>query len=176
MTTSRPASPAPCTSPPPIQGRSFRRTRPSQRRPAGRAPSSRCARQQSLAAADTLTPSIATSIPAVTQVVHGPAASLVVTGIPASTVAGTSLTAIVTAVDKHGNVVTDFASTVHLASTDPKAALPPDFTFTAADLGTHPFPIVLVSAATSRVMIVSSAGLPMVTANVPLGDAGAGPV
>src|SRR5258706_1996827 len=142
--------------------------------------------QQSLAAADTLTPSIATSIPAVTQVVHGPAASLVVTGIPAaslvvtgipaSTVAGTSLTAIVTAVDKHGNVVTDFASTVHLASTDPKAALPPACTFTAADLGTHPFPIVLVSAATSRVMIVSSAGLPMVTANVPLGDAGAGPV
>ncbi len=132
--------------------------------------------QQSLAAADTLTPSIATSIPAVTQVVHGPAASLVVTGIPASTVAGTPLTAIVTAVDKHGNVVTDFASTVHLASTDPKAALPPDFTFTAADLGTHPFPIVLVSAATSRVMIVSSAGLPMVTANVAVVDAGAAQV
>src|SRR5207237_6951070 len=93
-----------------------------------------------------------------TQVVHGPAARLTLQGIPSSTVAGNLLVATVTAVDRHGNVVTDFAGTIHFASTDPKAQLPADFVFTAAYLGSRPFPGVLVASATWRVT-GSSAGL-----------------
>src|SRR5207302_1495536 len=83
--------------------------------------------EQTLSATDTLISSITGSKK--TLVVHGPAAQLVLSGIPPSTVAGTTLTASVTAVDGHGNVATDFTGAVHFASTDPTAALTKDFVF-----------------------------------------------
>ncbi|MFL5312619.1 MAG: beta strand repeat-containing protein [Myxococcales bacterium] len=125
---------------------------------------------QSLSASDLATPSIAGS--ASTQVTHGPAARLVLAGIPPETLAGTPLTVTVSAVDNHGNLVTDFTGTVQFASTDPKAALPLDYTFTVADLGSHTFTVVLTSAAISTI-IVSSADLPAVLANVDVHGAGA---
>jgi len=125
---------------------------------------------QSLSASDAVTPSIAGS--ASTHVVHGPAARLVMNGLPPSTVAGTLLVATVTAVDGHGNLVTDFSGTVHFGSTDPNAQLPADFPFTAAYLGSRAFPIVLATAATSTVT-VSSAGLQSATSTVVVGHAAA---
>ena len=64
---------------------------------------------QTLSVRDAATPSIASSVS--TQVLHGPAAALVLAAIPPSIVAGTGVAAIVTAVDSHGNVVTDFTGT-----------------------------------------------------------------
>ena len=128
---------------------------------------------QTVSAKDVAAPSVAGS--ASTQVVHGPAAALALAGLPSSTVAGASLTATVTVVDVHGNVVTDFAGTVHFASTDVNAALPADFAFTAADAGSHTFAIVLASVATST-LAVSCAGLPAAVASVVVRDAGAAQV
>jgi hypothetical protein len=47
----------------------------------------------------------------------------------------------VTAYDAYGNVATGYTGTVHFTSSDhnPNAHLPADYTFTAADAGTHTF-------------------------------------
>ncbi len=73
------------------------------------------------------------------------ASSLKVTGFPASDTAGTSVTVTVTAYDAYGNVATGYTGTVSLTSTDPKAALPPSFTFPGTT-GTHTFSVTLETA------------------------------
>src|SRR4051794_24297944 len=42
---------------------------------------------------------------------------------------------VVDAIDASGNLVRDYRGTIHFASDDPAAVLPPDYTFTAADAG-----------------------------------------
>jgi hypothetical protein len=54
-------------------------------------------------------------------------------------VAGTAVPVTVTAQDAYGNVTTGYSGTVHFSSSDPNATLPADYTFTAADAGTHTF-------------------------------------
>jgi photosystem II stability/assembly factor-like uncharacterized protein len=61
--------------------------------------------------------------------------SLSATSTTVNTGAQFSIT--VTALDPFGHTLTGYRGTVHLSSTDPKAVLPPDFTFTAADNGVH---------------------------------------
>jgi hypothetical protein len=50
---------------------------------------------------------------------------------------GSSVT--VRVIDSFGDTVTSFRGTVHFASSDPRAVLPADYTFTAADAGAHAF-------------------------------------
>jgi hypothetical protein len=57
-----------------------------------------------------------------------------------SATVGTPQTYTVTAYDPFGNVATGYTGTVHFNSSDPTAGLPPDYTFTTADAGTHAFP------------------------------------
>src|SRR5467141_721778 len=129
--------------------------------------------RQSLSASDIATASIAGS--ASTQVTNSPAARLVLSGIPPATLSGTPLTVTVTAVDNHGNVATDFTGTVHFASTVPKAAVPPDYAFTANDQGSPTFAVVLTSAMTST-LTVSSADLRAAMASVSVHEAAAAQV
>jgi adhesin/invasin len=49
----------------------------------------------------------------------------------------------VTAFDAYGNVVTGYTGTVHFTTSDAKASVPVDYTFTAADNGSHTFPYTL---------------------------------
>jgi hypothetical protein len=44
-----------------------------------------------------------------------------------------------TVYDAYGNVATGYTGTVHFSSSDGKAALPANYTFTAADAGVHTF-------------------------------------
>jgi hypothetical protein len=126
---------------------------------------------QSLSASDTVTPSLAGTASA--QIIHGPAARLVLTGLPASTVAGALLTATVAAVDAHGNVATDFTGTVHFSSSDPSATLPVDAAFNLTDAGVRIFPVALLSAGARSVSIgqvsgtVTGATAPVVVGNAP---------
>jgi hypothetical protein len=128
----------------------------------------RTAGPQTITAADTVKPTLRGA--ASTFVLHGPAIGLALVGIPSATVAGTPLTAVVSAVDGQGNVATDFNGTLHFSSTDPGAALPADYTFTAADLGTHSFQLELTRAAATT-LTVTSAGLPPVSATVAVAHA-----
>jgi hypothetical protein len=76
---------------------------------------------------------------------------LIVSGFPSPTTAGTAGTVTVTAADIYGNTVTGYMGTVHFTSTDAKADLPTDYTFTAADNGTHTFSATLKTAATQSI-------------------------
>jgi hypothetical protein len=68
---------------------------------------------------------------------------------PASSPAGTPFSFTITAEDKFGNVVTGYTGTVHFSAlaNDTQAALPTDYTFTAADGGTHTFTATLTRSA-----------------------------
>jgi hypothetical protein len=73
--------------------------------------------------------------------------------LPADAQAATGFTVKVTAVDPNANPVTDYRGTVHFDSDDPKAELPPDYTFTAADQGTHTFQVRLNTAGEEQLRV-----------------------
>jgi hypothetical protein len=57
--------------------------------------------------------------------------------------AGSTHSVTVTARDAYGNVAVGYRGTIHFTSSDTKATLPADYTFTAADAGVHKFPNTL---------------------------------
>jgi hypothetical protein len=75
-----------------------------------------------------------------------PAAHLILTGFPSPTPAGAPQPFSLTAQDATANIATTYTGTVHFTSSDPRAALPIDYTFTAADHGTHAFSATLNTA------------------------------
>ncbi len=62
---------------------------------------------------------------------------------PASITAGSSFSLTVSVKDSLGNTVTGYQGTIHVDTSDPLAAVPPDYTFTAADNGVHTFTVTL---------------------------------
>jgi alpha-tubulin suppressor-like RCC1 family protein len=64
---------------------------------------------------------------------------LVISGLTTPRTAGTTGSIRVTAVDTGGTRNPSYLGTIHFTSSDPKADLPADYTFTAADAGTHVF-------------------------------------
>ena len=87
--------------------------------------------------ADTTTSPI-TAPPSI-SVVPGPAAILAVKGLPASLDSEVAAGFTVTAEDAYKNLVPSYAGTVKFSSTDPRATLPPAYTFQSTDAGTHAF-------------------------------------
>ncbi|HEV3079098.1 MAG TPA: ELWxxDGT repeat protein, partial [Gemmataceae bacterium] len=75
-----------------------------------------------------------------------PAPSLAVSGFPATTTAGAAGSFTVVAKNADGTTNTSYTGTVHFTSTDPQAVLPADYTFAAADNGTHAFTANLKTA------------------------------
>jgi len=67
------------------------------------------------------------------------ASTFMVSGFPSPVTAGVAGTVTVTALDANGNIATGYTGTVHLASSDPLAGLPNNYTFTLADAGVHTF-------------------------------------
>ena len=57
----------------------------------------------------------------------------------------------VTAKDPSNATLTSYRGTVHFSCSDVLATLPADYTFTAADAGTHTFSVTLVSAGTQYI-------------------------
>jgi hypothetical protein len=80
---------------------------------------------------------------------------LTVTGFPSPTVAGAASTFIVTAYRGSGIVNPTYFGTVHFSSSDPGVAsgiqLPADYTFFAADNGTHVFAAYLLTAGSQSI-------------------------
>ncbi len=72
--------------------------------------------------------------------------ALVFSGVPTSTTAGSTFTVTVTAEDANGNMTTGYRGTVHFTSSDLKAVLPANYTFTSADNGKHTFTVTLEKA------------------------------
>jgi hypothetical protein len=81
----------------------------------------------------------------------GAAKTLVVSGFASPSVAGSAHTVTVTVKDAYGNVATGYRGKVHFTSSDPKAVLSADYTFTASDAGVHKFTVTLKIAGTQSV-------------------------
>jgi hypothetical protein len=104
---------------------------------------------QTVTATDTVTGSITGT----TTVTVNPAAAstLLLSGLPTSTTAGTSQTVKVTAQDAYGNTATGYRGTVKFTSNDSQAALPANYTFTATDAGIHSFTVTLKTSGSKSV-------------------------
>ncbi len=105
---------------------------------------------QSVSATDTVTGTI-TGVQAGIVVTPATVKTLVVSGIPNPTAAGVAGNVTVTATDAYGNRVSSYLGTVHFTSTDAKAGLPANYTFTAADNGVHTFTVILKTEGTQSV-------------------------
>ena len=85
-------------------------------------------------------------------------ASLVLSGLPASVVAGTANSLTVTARDAYGNTAAGYTGTVTFSSTDASATLPADYMFTAGDAGVHTFADVILRTAGTRFVVANDVG------------------
>jgi len=114
---------------------------------------------QTITATDTVTTITGTSN-AIT-VNAAAASSLTVAGFPNPSTAGVAGNFTVTAKDALNNIAAGYRGTVHFTSSDGQAALPLDYTFTAADNGVHTFSVALKTAGTQ-----SLTGTDTVTATI----------
>jgi hypothetical protein len=110
----------------------------------------RTAGTQSIIATDTLTARLTGSETGIT-VIPAAASAFSVAGFPSPTIAGVSSSFTVTAHDAYGNTTTGYTGTVHFTSSDGKASLPDNYTFTAGDAGVHTFSATLKTAGTQSI-------------------------
>ena len=86
-----------------------------------------------------------------TIAISPPAASSISVSGLASASAGTSQTLTVTVYGSNGALATGYTGTVHFSSTDARADLPADYTFTGGDAGVHQFGVTLKTAGAQTV-------------------------
>ncbi len=109
----------------------------------------------SVTATDTATASVNGT--ATVSVSPAPAASLTLTPSSTSVTAGTAFTVTLKAKDPYGNAATGYTGKVHFTSSDAAASLPADYTFTAADAGSHAFSVTLKTAGSQSVTATDTA-------------------
>jgi hypothetical protein len=85
----------------------------------------------------------------------GPPTSLSILG-PTGASVGTAIHLTVIAEDAAGKVVTDYAGTVHLSSSDLKAGLPSDYPFQANDAGSHTFNVTMETPGPQTVVVTDT--------------------
>jgi hypothetical protein len=85
--------------------------------------------------------------------------TFVLGGLPAAVTAGQATTVTVTAVGGSGHVGTTYAGTIHFGSGDARAGLPADYTFSAADHGSHSFTVTWKTAGTETLTVTDTAGV-----------------
>jgi hypothetical protein len=105
---------------------------------------------QSITATDTTTSTIKGTQSSIT-VNAAAATSLTVSGYASPTVAGVAHNFTVTARDAFGNVAGGYTGTVNFTSTDSKPVLPANYTFVAADAGSHTFSATFKTAGAQSV-------------------------
>jgi hypothetical protein len=92
-----------------------------------------------------------------TDVGHSDPSTLVLTGLPAELNAGDSSELSVEVRDGFGNRATGYTGTVVLSSTDSRATLEAEYTFTTTDKGFKKFPVTLVTAGAQSVTVQDKA-------------------
>jgi hypothetical protein len=65
---------------------------------------------------------------------------------PANATAGAMVSVAARVVDMYGHAVPTYSGTVHFTSSDKAAVLPPDYTFTSSDQGSHTFSVAFKTA------------------------------
>ncbi|MGH7134350.1 MAG: FG-GAP-like repeat-containing protein [Pirellulales bacterium] len=92
---------------------------------------------QSISATDTVNASLHGTDSGVT--VKAAAASKFMLSAPSSVMPGVAFSLTVSVEDAYGNIVTGYVGTVHFSSSDNRAKLPANYTFTAGNNGVHSF-------------------------------------
>jgi hypothetical protein len=107
--------------------------------------------RQTVTFSDPVTSSITVDAP----VAVSPAApsTMIVTGFPSPNTAGVNGGVNVTLKDPYGNIATNYTGTVHFSSSDKKAILPANYTFTAGDEGVRSFNVTLKTAGTQSITL-----------------------
>jgi hypothetical protein len=89
--------------------------------------------------------------------VNAGAASQFIISAPSSVKSGVAFSLTLTVADAYGNVVTGYTGTVHFTSTDSRATLSANYTFTATDKGVHTFRgLVLRKKGTQKITITDT--------------------
>ncbi len=109
---------------------------------------------QTLTVADTVNSGL--TVQQTVSVIATPA-GIEVTGLPTTVTAGKSANVTVIAVDSSGNPLPAYRGTIQFQSTDLKAVLPANYTFSAADDGHHTFPVTFDTAGTQSVTATDTA-------------------
>jgi len=111
---------------------------------------------QSITVTDTQDPSIFGTQANIRVTPLAPA-SLRVAGFPIPAASGASLPFVVSALDRYGNVATDYQGTISLGSSDPRAVFDfPSYQFTAEDNGSHTFHGLLRTLGNQSISTVDS--------------------
>ncbi len=84
------------------------------------------------------------------------ASRFTVAGFPSPVTAGIAGSFTVTARDPYGNRASGYTGTVYFTSSDPKATLPANYTFTTADAGARTFSATLKTAGTQSITAVDT--------------------
>jgi hypothetical protein len=102
------------------------------------------------AGSQTITATDTASLTGSAAVTVSPAAAskMLVAGFPSPTTAAVAGSFTVTLEDAYGNIASGYRGTVHFTSSDGKAILPANYTFTATDAGAHTFSATLKTAGT----------------------------
>jgi FKBP-type peptidyl-prolyl cis-trans isomerase 2 len=141
---------------------------------------------QTFTATDTATSAVSGS--ANVTVSAAAASTLLVSGYPTPTTAGTAHNFTVTAKDAFGNTATGFLAPVSFTSSDSQAMLPAPYTYTSADAGVHTFSAMFQTVGTESLTatdppvsgsgpsgteanIVVDAAAPLVTSESPTANA-----
>jgi hypothetical protein len=119
---------------------------------------------QSITATDTMNPALTDTEGGIT--VNPAAASGYVITAPANVSAGVPFNLTVTVVDAFGNVVVGYTGTIHFSSTDTRAKLPANYTFTAADQGVHTFTGLVLRRRGNQKIAITDTRNPSLTGSV----------
>jgi hypothetical protein len=96
----------------------------------------------------------------------GPATAFALSGLAAVT-AGTQQSTTLTVRDAFNNIATGYRGTVRFTSTDPQAVLPANYTFTAADAGSHAFNVTLKTVGARTVSATDTAAATLAATSAP---------
>ena len=110
---------------------------------------------QSVTATDTTTSAITGTLSGI-SVSPAAASQFVLSGLPSTATVGVAQTLTVTAEDPYGNVATGYTGTVQFTSSDTKASLPANYTFTTANDGVHAFTLTFGTAGTQSVTVTDT--------------------
>jgi hypothetical protein len=92
-----------------------------------------------------------------TAVTPGNASTLMVSGFPSPTTAGVSHSFTVIALDSSSNIASSYLGTIKFSSTDQRAGLPANYTFTPTDAGVHTFSATLITAGLQSITATDTA-------------------
>ena len=102
------------------------------------------------------------SVVSTIQVSPAAASKLVISGL-STAVVGTPQSFTVTAEDSYGNVATSYTGTVSFASTDTKATLPGNYTFTSTNAGQKAFSVTFGSTGTQNLTVTDTTNSSLTT-------------